>query len=254
MREKLIAALYALQPQNWNPSRRDQLQKQVDDHLQQIEEYKNRLSSAQIYMKRPRRKIILGIFSPILSVFSLICLLGLGLDKIAPEAVEIGSDLFPFFLINYIAFFLCLGPILPIIIRSTINKNILNNDPKKLQNLEEGDLYRQRLGWLKEIEILDSQKWEHLSLTEDALAFLPESCRSVQAVTFMISCLDSGFVDSIPAAVRAWELTQENQSLQSQLESIQLQNSAKKEHLLKSLRDEISSSMDGFSILDALLH
>lgn len=252
MREKLLSALHFMQQQNGDSSRREQLQKQVDDHLLQIEECKTKFRRAQEHTSNPLRKKAIWLCAPSLTCLSIIVICESFSNKFLPGLLNDIPKLNTILLVLKIVFSLGSIPVIPVIITDIVNKNICQTAPQKLQELEQGDLYRQRLIWLAEIEWFDRQNRDQPSLNADTIAFLPESCRSVQAVTFMISCLDSGYVDSIPAAAYAWELTLENQTLQSQLESIQIQNSDKKHQLLKKL-DTSSNGMAGFIIWDSIL-
>lgn len=123
-------------------------------------------------------------------------------------------------------------------------RRLLNPILEQLSILEGDENTRTRALWQAEINDLAEKKAQLLQQEGAALEFLPESCRSLAAVDYLIACFRDGVVTRLDAGVRLWNLVAENENLRHRLQ----EEEARKETLDALFAQDIDDLVDIYNL------
>lgn len=126
----------------------------------------------------------------------------------------------------------------------------------QLAVLRSGDSYRQGALWREQLASLSARQEAILLQNQGILSPLPESCCHPQALIFIYEALESDRAQTLPGAVRLWELSSERSALQKKLSEIESENQLRKNQFYHNMREKANQDADngvGFAVLDSVL-
>ena len=135
-------------------------------------------------------------------------------------------------------------------------KALIESLSAQLADLCNGNGYRQRILWQDQLDSLSARKKDILLQNQEILAPLPESCCQPQALIFICNALASNQAQTLPGAVRLWELSSEKSALQQKLGAIVSENLANKNQLYHDIREKANQDAGdgvGYIVLDSIL-
>ena len=221
MKEQLLAARNVLAQTAPLEEEAAQLQSYVDDHLAQI--HKNETYAKPIQEKLKPNYSDKGV--RVGTRFGVIAMLLLTLHIITTLVTGVGSIQDD---IGYHILIMILWGT-PLLVSVFLwgaffrgrkkRRQILQPILDRLQDLREGASFRQRNKWLAEIKELTDRRDQILAANQTQLSFLPESCRRLNAVDFILECLNNKTAETIKDGAYLWSLTVQQEELRRKLEA-----------------------------------
>lgn len=250
MKEQLLAARRVLAQTAPLEEEAAQLQSYVDDHLERI--HKNEAYAAPLQEKiKPNigdKGVRVGTLFGVIA--TLILALHLIITFLEGDSTNQNDTAF-----HIIFIFLWGSPLLvsaflwgAFFRGRKLRRQILKPVLDRLQDLKEGEGFRQRNKWLAEIRDLTDRRNQILAANQAQLAFLPDFCHTLKAVDFMLECYDRGSAETLKDAIHLWYLTAQQEELRGKLAAAK-----EMEEILDSLCAQDPSDLKDRYILDGSL-
>lgn len=197
-----------------------QLQQTIDENTEQINKtsvHCKNMKAHAVFTFRDngiRRGLYFGVIGTLTTLFFFVFLF----TTIA-EGPLTADDIAPLIFIGI----LTLSPLFVFILLWTFSwrsrKKCSKEMEKDLVFLEELQSNKSRCK--SELEDLFEQRNAFLTINRDALAILPETCHSIEALDFIEALFAEGVTEKISAAAKIWKLTAENRKQRELLGKLQ---------------------------------